>query len=194
MFEKLNGFTKKVADLADRPTLNSAELKAQFDAAPEEVRVYLNKLIDSLKKTTSGDSGAKNIGASAIEGLTGTDIQTLIESLKGVTDGLKNINDDQTTKITNLEAFRTETHEVSFVSNGNENFLQQTFPFPKAFTSPPTVKPANITQSVSYADAMRYPFIFSVTTTNFTVKLLTANTANNFGAGTLKMKFEVSGK
>jgi hypothetical protein len=81
MFEKLVSFTKKVADLADRPSLNSAELKNQFDAAPDEVRVYLNKLIDALKSTTAGDSGAKNTGASVITGLEGTDVQALLESL-----------------------------------------------------------------------------------------------------------------
>lgn len=81
MFEKLVSFTKKVADLPDRPSLNPSALKAQFDAAPDEVRVYLNKLIDALKLTTTGDSGAKNIGATAISGLTGSDVQTLLESL-----------------------------------------------------------------------------------------------------------------
>lgn len=48
MFNKLTAFTKKVADLADKPTLNATDLKAQFDAAPNEVRTYLNNLIDDL--------------------------------------------------------------------------------------------------------------------------------------------------
>lgn len=81
MFEKLVSFTKKVADLADRPSLDPTALKAQFDAAPDEVRVYLNKLIDSLIKTTAGDSGAKNIGVTSIAGVTGNDIQTILEGL-----------------------------------------------------------------------------------------------------------------
>lgn len=86
--EKLNSFNKKVSDLADKPLMTSAELKAQFDAAPDEVRVYLNKLIDSLLKTTSGDSGAKNIGATGINGLTGSNVQALLESLKAEQDRL----------------------------------------------------------------------------------------------------------
>jgi hypothetical protein len=81
MFEKLVSFTKKVADLPDRPSLNPAELKNQFDAAPDEVRVYLNKLVDALQKTTAGDSGAKSIGVTSISGLTGNDIQTILEQL-----------------------------------------------------------------------------------------------------------------
>lgn len=87
-FEKLTNFTAKVADLPDRPTLATAELKAQFDAAPDEVRVYLNQLIDALKATTTGDSGAKNIGATSISGLSGNDVQTLLEALKTSVDNV----------------------------------------------------------------------------------------------------------
>lgn len=86
MFEKLVSFTKDVSDLADKPALNASELKAQFDAAPNEVREYLNKLIDALKLTTGGDSGLKNIGATNITGLTGSDGQTLLESIKTLVD------------------------------------------------------------------------------------------------------------
>jgi hypothetical protein len=81
MLEKLQSFTKKVADLPDQPSLSPNELKAQFDAAPEELRQKFNTLIDALMKTTSGDSGAKYIGATAISGLTGSDVQTLMESI-----------------------------------------------------------------------------------------------------------------
>lgn len=81
MFEKLVSFTKKVADLSDRPSLNSSELKAHFDSAPDEVRQYLNKLIEALQRTTAGDSGAKNIGVTAISGVAGTDIQTVLEAM-----------------------------------------------------------------------------------------------------------------
>lgn len=81
MFQKLTAFTKKVAHLADKPTLNESDLKAQFDAAPEELRTYFNTLIDTLTSQTVGDSGAKNIGVNSISGLTGNDIQTLLENL-----------------------------------------------------------------------------------------------------------------
>lgn len=81
-FQKLASFTKDVSDLADKPSLTAAQLKAQFDAAPDELRVSFNNLIDALKLTTTGDSGAKNIGATTITGLTGSDVQTILESLK----------------------------------------------------------------------------------------------------------------
>lgn len=67
--EKLNAFTKKVSDLSDKPneTMTTAQVKAQFDAAPEELRVYLNKLIDVLQSTATGDSGADNIKMAPID-------------------------------------------------------------------------------------------------------------------------------
>lgn len=88
--EKLNGFTKDVSDLADKPnaTMTAAELKAQFDAAPDEVRIYLNKLIDALSKTTDGDSGADNVKATTISGLSGSTVQAILESLKDYTDNI----------------------------------------------------------------------------------------------------------
>lgn len=86
-FQKLSAFAQKVSDLADKPALTPTALKGQFDAAPNELKDYLNNLIDALKLTTSGDSGAKNIGASTITGLSGSDVQTLLGSLKTLADG-----------------------------------------------------------------------------------------------------------
>jgi hypothetical protein len=86
-FNKLTAYTQKVADAADTITGNPAAAKAIFDAAPEEIRTYFNNLVDGLKSTTSGDSGAKNTGATAITGLTGTDVQSLLEGLKTYSDG-----------------------------------------------------------------------------------------------------------
>lgn len=80
-FNKLLSFTKKVQDLPDQPALTPADLKAQFDAAPEEVRTYLNNLIDALTSTTSGDSGAKNVGATTVGSMTGNDVQTILGAL-----------------------------------------------------------------------------------------------------------------
>lgn len=67
--QRLEAFSKKVSDLSDKPneTMTTAQVKAQFDAAPEEVRVYLNKLIDVLQSTATGDSGADNIKLTPID-------------------------------------------------------------------------------------------------------------------------------
>jgi hypothetical protein len=84
LFQKLLAFTKKVSDFADHVTGNASANKAQFDAAPEELRTYFNNLIDGLKSTASGDSGAKNIGVTSISNLTGSDVQTILESLNTI--------------------------------------------------------------------------------------------------------------
>jgi hypothetical protein len=80
-FNKLTAYTQKVADAADTIVGNAPLAKSIFDAAPEELRTYFNNLVDALKSTANGDSGAKNIGATSINGLTGSDVQTILESL-----------------------------------------------------------------------------------------------------------------
>lgn len=81
--DKLNAFTKKVQDLADKPnsTMSAAEVKAQFDAAPNELRLAFNQLIDDLGSVVDGDSGADNIGATPI-GTSPATIQGILEWLK----------------------------------------------------------------------------------------------------------------
>lgn len=86
--DKLNAFTKKVQDLADKPnsTMSAAEVKAQFDAAPNELRLAFNQLIDDLGSVVDGDSGADNVAVTAIAGLTGLTIQAVLEELKVLDD------------------------------------------------------------------------------------------------------------
>ncbi|MBN8200476.1 hypothetical protein [Bacillus sp. NTK034] len=78
-FEKLTAFSKKVSDLADKPNqqLTAGELKAYFDSSPEEVRVYLNKLIDELKASTA----SQEIGVSQFSS-NPADLQGTLEWLK----------------------------------------------------------------------------------------------------------------
>lgn len=91
---KVTSFTFLHASQADKPTPSfgsSAAFKAALDSQAIQLQTSLNGLIDALNSTTSGSSGAKNLGATAIPGLTGTDVQTLLESLtstlKAVTAG-----------------------------------------------------------------------------------------------------------
>src|SRR5574342_1090393 len=85
--QKLLAFSKTVSDLSDKPALTPTALKAQFDSSPNELKDTLNSLIDALKSTTSGDSGAKNLGATTITDLTGSDVQSILESFKTYVDG-----------------------------------------------------------------------------------------------------------
>lgn len=84
MFERLENFTNKISDLPDKTGMQftAAEIKAYFDSQPEELRVTLNKLIDELKASTA----SSQLGVSAIEGVTGSTIQAVLEGLKSVDD------------------------------------------------------------------------------------------------------------
>lgn len=182
MLEKLTSFTKKVADLSDRPSLNPADLKAAFDAAPDEVRQYLNKLIDALKKTEAGDSGAKNIGATTITGLTGTDVQSLLESLKTLAD----------TKLSGAGEL-VEVMEVPFYCPGSTNVVVAHITFSKPFTTVPIILPGQVTEAVSYADVLAYPYIYNQSKTGCSIQLHNYKDGL-FSSGTLRMKFLIIGK
>jgi hypothetical protein len=171
-FNKLNAFTKKVADAADQLTGNPAEAKALFDAAPEELRTYFNNLVDALKSSASGDSGAKNLGASGISGLTGNDVQTLLQNLKTIVDG----------KVDAGTNTRMEICSASFFTNGGSNTATATVTFGKAFTSPPTATFGNITAgtNIPYSNALLTPVI-TTTTSGMTVTI----TAQGGNLGTI---------
>ncbi|MCD7034565.1 hypothetical protein LRR81_09965 [Metabacillus sp. GX 13764] len=87
MFDKLNGFSRKLSDLEDQPAMNSNDLKAYFDSSPEELRAALNHLIDQLSGAEKGKSGADNIGVTPIGNSSNT-LQGLIEWLKTQIDNV----------------------------------------------------------------------------------------------------------
>lgn len=63
--------------------LSYTQLQAKFDEASNLIKTYLNStLLNELSSTVDGSSGADNIGATAINDLTGTTIQALLESLR----------------------------------------------------------------------------------------------------------------
>lgn len=77
---------KKIADLSDTPSsdgMTAAQLKEYFDYIPKAMIALgaINDIIDDLCAT----SGAEDIGAS-VPGVTGTNIQAVLESLKGLVD------------------------------------------------------------------------------------------------------------
>jgi hypothetical protein len=91
---------------------------------------------------------------------------------------------------------RMEVVEISFTASGTTNEVSGNGSFSKAFTGIPNVMPAQVTQATAYANRIMYPSITSVTTTGFTVTLKTSYTGaalENFGAGTIKMKFVIFG-
>lgn len=81
--EKLNSFKKKVSDLPDKPTMEADELKAYFDAAPEELRAAFNKLIDALTAATA----AASIGARGSDGAD-SNLQAALDSILAQLQGI----------------------------------------------------------------------------------------------------------
>ena len=72
---------KQVTDAADRPTGTAQQIKYLFDRLALEVVIpALNALIDELT-----GSGAASVGTS-ISGVAGTDVQTVLESMKALID------------------------------------------------------------------------------------------------------------
>lgn len=79
---KITGWAQSIVSLDDKPKLTAAALKAAFDSNSNELKPAINGMIDDL----TGQTGAGEIGTSPIEGVTGTDVQTMLAFLKGLID------------------------------------------------------------------------------------------------------------
>lgn len=79
---KITGWAQPIVSLDDKPKLTAAALKAAFDSNSNELKPAINGMIDDL----TGTGGAGEIGTSPIEGVTGTDVQTMLAFLKGLID------------------------------------------------------------------------------------------------------------
>jgi len=112
-FEKMGNFSFNHANQADELNLPADEAKAKFDSRANELKTAFNKVVDLLNATTDGASGADNVGATAIDGVTGTTVQAQMESMKGLVDGkaASGHNHDSSYAPTNLagEGRTTET-------------------------------------------------------------------------------------
>lgn len=80
-----------VASLPDDPSAagyTAAQLKERFDRIGKTMLALgsWNRLIDALSAAEKNASGAGEIGVSAIEGLAGDDVQTVLQSLKDYMD------------------------------------------------------------------------------------------------------------
>lgn len=77
--------TNGVISAPDKLTGTVAQNKALFDKLIKDaVKVKFNSIIDALVATADGASGADQIGATAISGLSGTTLQALLESLQSL--------------------------------------------------------------------------------------------------------------
>ena len=90
--DKIVSFVSTISDLPDQPNaidgMTAIEVKAMFDQNPEALRSSLGGLIDNLLSTTSGDSGADNIGITTISGISGSTVQSVMSGIKSYADTL----------------------------------------------------------------------------------------------------------
>lgn len=88
-FETSDFSDKGIASLSGNTFVGqAATLKAKFDEIGKTMLALgsFNDLIDALESVTDGSSGADNIGATAVSGLTGGTVQAILESLKAAID------------------------------------------------------------------------------------------------------------
>lgn len=65
---------------------NFAQVQANFDKRAEYNQTQINAIITALNSIADGDSGADNVKATTISGLTSTSVQGLLEELKLLVD------------------------------------------------------------------------------------------------------------
>lgn len=66
---------------------SSTQIKAAFDSRAIDVNTKVTAILTALASTTDGDSGADCIKLTTISGLTGSSVQTVLESAKTLIDG-----------------------------------------------------------------------------------------------------------
>jgi len=103
-FSQMGNFTFNHSDQPDKLTDDPAITKANFDSRGNELKTFINNLIDALNSTADGSSGADNLGMTPIDGLAGSSPQAIIESLKSYVDTNKVKNSGVPEILADLEA------------------------------------------------------------------------------------------
>lgn len=136
-FYEDNFVGKRISDLSDSPSsdgMTAEALKAYFDYMPKTMIALgaVNKIIDLLVSS----SGAENIGAS-VSGVTGTQIQAILESVKimlddrytkSAADGLLDTKADNTTVNAMVKSisFNKDTGVFTIIEQGGSTYTIDT--------------------------------------------------------------------
>lgn len=84
---EMGPFTTDFTTWADKPNKTAAEIKSALNSHGNDIKTYINDtLLPALSSTADGSSGADQIGATSISGLTGNTVQALLEAIKGASD------------------------------------------------------------------------------------------------------------
>ena len=130
-FTRFETDTANISGLSDRPNqndgLSSAQLKGRFDKAGNDIKTYINDvLLDELARTTDGDSGADNIGATAVGDGTATTVQGILEEI-----------DADVTALDGAVVHKTGNETIADVKTFTDSPI---VPAPTADTNPATKK------------------------------------------------------
>ena len=74
---KVNDWSQAVSSLDDKPKMTAASLKAAFDSNSNQLKPAINGIIDDL----TGSQGALNIGLTPIDGLSGSNVQSVLQAI-----------------------------------------------------------------------------------------------------------------
>lgn len=74
---KVNDWSQAVSSLDDKPKMTAAALKAAFDSNSNQLKPAINGIIDDL----TGSQGALNIGLTPIDGLSGSNVQSVLQAI-----------------------------------------------------------------------------------------------------------------
>lgn len=74
---KVNDWSQAVSSLDDKPKMTAAALKAAFDSNSNQLKPAINGIIDDL----TGSQGALNIGLTPIDGLSGGNVQSVLQAI-----------------------------------------------------------------------------------------------------------------
>lgn len=97
---------------------DSIQIKKDFDSRGEALKTTVNTLIDDLEKAAPGESGAKNIGVSTIEGVVGNDVQTVLQKLKEKDDTASAHLTGLDQSVGQLQRDKADTSYVENLHNG----------------------------------------------------------------------------
>ena len=75
-----------IQGLADLTQNQATAVKVLFDKTGADIKTFLIAFLAELASVTDGSSGADNVGATAITGLSGATVQALLEALKSHID------------------------------------------------------------------------------------------------------------
>ena len=152
---------------------NFAEVQSNFDSRAEYNQTQINAIITALKAISDGDSGADNVGATAITGGVGTTVQSILEELNAKIVSLLPFPDGSITnnklatdiKVGSLASLLT-TVKTSVVDAINELFNNKANLTNPTFTSNINLTTIN-SKTPSYAVSPTENFITTGFSTNW---------------------------